>query len=61
MAVSSLGIAYGLSIIGLLVMVFGLIGGLGYMAYRNCQVIAARQQAMLAAEEAADFGGGLRA
>ena len=58
--VNSMGIGYGLSIIGLLIMVMGLIGGLGYVAYRNCQIIAARQQAMLEAEDAG-FGGGVRA
>ena len=57
MAVNSLGIAYGLSIIGLLLTVFCLIGGLGFVAYRNCQIIAARQRAMLEAEDAANFGG----
>ena len=61
MAVNSLGIAYGLSIIGLLLTVFGLIAGLGFVAYRNCQVIAARQKAMMEAEEATDYGDGLRA
>ena len=58
--VNSTGIGYGLSIIGLLLMVASLIGALGYVAYRNCQIIAARQQAMLEAEEA-DFGGGVHA
>ena len=57
LSVNSLGVAYGLSIIGLLIMVVGLIGGLGFVAYRNCQIIAARQQAMLEAEDAANFGG----
>ena len=54
--VNSTGIGYGLSIIGLLLTVAGLVGSLGFVAYRNCQIIAARQQAMLDAEEA-DFGG----
>lgn len=61
LSVNSLGIAYGLSIIGLLLTVSSLLGGLGFMAYRNCQVIAARQRAMIEAEDAADFSGGLRA
>ena len=55
-SVNGAGLGYGLSIIGLLVTIMGLIGGLGYVAYKNCQIIAARQQAILEAEDA-DFGG----
>lgn len=58
--VNNVGIGYGLSIIGLLLMIGCLLAGLGYVAYKNCQIIAARQQAMLDTEDA-DFGGGLRA
>lgn len=48
-------LGYALSIGFLLFMIVGLIGTLGYFAYRNCQVLAARQRAMLEAE---DYGQG---
>ena len=56
-SVNGVGLAYGLSIIGLLLMIGGLLSGLGFMAYKNCQIIAARQRAMLEAEEG--YGGGM--
>ena len=56
--VNLIGVGYGISIMFMLCMVGGLITGLGYMMYRNCQAIAARQNAMLAEEETG-FGGSL--
>lgn len=57
--VNLIGVGYAISIIFLLFMVAALLSGLGYMAYRNCQAIAARQRAMLAEEEAEGFNGGV--
>ena len=45
--VNSVGIAYALSIGFLLFMIAGALSVLGYYAYRNCQVIAAQQEAAL--------------
>ncbi len=59
-AVNSVGVAYALSIGLLLFMIAAVISSLGYMMYRNCRIIAARQSAMLAAEDAAgEFSGGM--
>ncbi len=52
---ASLG--FGLSIFFMLFMIAALLGGLGFMMYRSCQAIAARQQATLGDEEAEAFGG----
>ena len=60
-AVNAVGLGYGLSILFLLALVTSVLVGLGWMMYRNCQIIAARQRAMLAEEEAGDFGGSLSA
>ena len=57
LSVNGVGLAYGLSIIGLLVTIGGLLSGLGYMAYKNCQIIAARQRAAFGAEE--EYGDGM--
>lgn len=43
--VNGIGIAYALSIGTLLFTVAGILCGLGYMMYRNCQIIAAQQAA----------------
>ncbi len=52
-------LGYALSIGMLLFLVVGLISVLGYLAYRNCQILAAQQRALLEAEE---FGqNGIRA
>ncbi len=54
---ASLG--FGISIFFMIFMIAALLGGLGFMMYRSCQVIAARHGAMLArleAEEAAAAG-----
>ena len=59
--VNLIGVGYAISIGFMLLMVGGLIMGLGYMMYRNCQAIAARQNAMLAEEAAHGFGGSLSA
>ena len=59
--VNLIGVGYGLSILFLLLTVAGIVSGLVYMMYRNCQAIAARQNAMLAEEEAQGFGGSLPA
>ena len=51
---ASLG--FGLSIFFMIFMIVALLGGLGFMMYRSCQAISARQNAMLSrmeAEEAA--------
>ncbi len=45
--VSSVGIAYALSIGFLLFMIFAALGLLGYLGYRNCRVLAAHQAAAL--------------
>ena len=50
--VNSIGIGYALSIGMLLFTLVGVLGGLGYMMYRNCQIIAAQQNA---AEQAASL------
>ena len=52
---ASLG--FGLSIFFMLFMIAALLGGLGFMMYRSCQTIAARQQAMLVEEDAEVSGG----
>ncbi len=49
---ASLG--FGLSIFFMIFMVAALIGGLGFMMYRSCQAIAARQDAELARTEAGE-------
>ena len=60
--VNLIGVGYGVSILFLLFMVAAIVSGLGYMAYKNCQAIAARQRAMMEAEDAAEgFAGGLSA
>ena len=54
---ASLG--FGISIFFMIFMIVSLLGGLGFMMYRSCRVIAARHGAMLArmeAEEAASSG-----
>ena len=60
-SVNLVGLGYGLSILFLLLMVGSIVSGLVYMMYRNCQAIAARQNAMLAEEEMNDFGGAMPA
>lgn len=57
-SVNLIGLGYGLSILFMLFMVGALISGLVYMMYRNCQVIAARQNALLAEEETRSYGNG---
>lgn len=59
--VNGVGLGYAVSIGLLLFMVVGVILGLGFMMYRNCQAIAAYQRAMSAVEEAGEFGGGTSA
>ena len=51
---TSLG--FGISIFFMIFMIVALLGGLGMMMYRSCQAIAARQQAMLEAEDATSAG-----
>ena len=50
-------VGFGLSIFFMIFMIFALLGGLGLMMYRSCRAIAARQQAMLEAEDALPSGG----
>ena len=45
--VNAVGVAYALSIGFLLFMIAAVLGVLGYMAYRNCCVLAAHQEAAL--------------
>ena len=52
---TSLG--FGISIFFMIFMIAALLGGLGMMMYRSCRAIAARQQAMLEAEDATSSGG----
>ena len=52
---TSLG--FGISIFFMIFMIVALLGGLGMMMYRSCRAIAARQQAMLEAEDAMSSGG----
>ncbi len=60
--VNNIGLGYGISIGMMLFMVVGLLTGLGVMMYRNCQAIAAHQQAAFEAEErGGNFGGALSA
>ena len=56
---ASLG--FGLSIFFMLFMIAALLGSLGFMMYRSCRAIEARQQAMLDAEEGEMVGGNLGA
>ncbi len=46
-------IGFSLSIYFLLFVVASALGSLGYMMYRSCRVLAARDAALMAAEEAA--------
>ena len=55
------GLAYALSIGFLLFMIAVLIGGLGMLAYHNCRILAAQQQAALREEEDYDHGGAMPA
>ena len=50
-------LGFGLSIFFMLFMIAALLGGLGFMMYRSCQTIAARQQVMLDEEEVQALGG----
>lgn len=55
-------LGYALSIGFLLFMIVGLLAALGYFAYRNCQVLAAQQRAMLEDEgQVSGLSSGVRA
>ena len=51
--VNNVGVAYALTIGFLLFMVAFALASIGFMAYRNCQALAARHQAVLDAKLAA--------
>ena len=59
--VNMVGIGYGLSIGFLLFTLASLIGTVGYMAYRNCQLIAAQHQAVFEARGGGSLPAGQRA
>ena len=56
---NSVALSYAITIGFLLFMVASLITGLGYLMYRNCQVLAAQHQAALREDEG--YGDGVRA
>ena len=55
-ALSGISLGFGFGVIFMLVTVFAVLGALGYMMYRSCQVIAAQQRAAMAAEDAGHGG-----
>ena len=50
-ALSGISLGFGFGVLFMLVTVFGVLGGLGYMMYRSCQIIGAQQRAAMAAED----------
>ena len=55
-ALNGISLGFGVGVLFMLVVVFGVLGGLGYMMYRSCQVIAAQQRAAMAEEDAGRGG-----
>ena len=55
-ALTGISLGFGFGVIFMLVTVFAVLGGLGYMMYRSCQIIAAQQKAAMAAEDAGRGG-----
>ncbi len=50
-SLSGASIGFGLSIFFMIFMIAALLGGLCYMTYRSCRVLAARERALSEAEE----------
>ena len=55
-SLSGSSVAFSLSIFFLIFMVVALLGGLGFMMYRSCRVLAAQQRALLEEEDALPTG-----